>query len=84
MIISVLALAAAAAPPLPKEDIQEVLASWEAAQMYCERGNTKACAEQKSYAAKMRSRFGLCPAKSGERGDLVVCKTGKKADFSFD
>jgi hypothetical protein len=83
VIIAILALVAAP-PQLPKEDIQEVLASWEAAQMYCERGNAKACAEQKSYAAKMRSRFGLCPAKSGERGALVVCKTGKKADFSFD
>jgi hypothetical protein len=82
MIIAMLFVAATA--QLPKEDIQEVLANWEAGQMYCERGNKKACAEQKSYAAKMRTRYGLCPSKTGERGALIVCKTGKKVDVSFD
>jgi hypothetical protein len=52
--------------------------------MYCERGNKKACAIQKSYAAKMRRLYGLCPTKNHERGALIVCKTGKRVDLSFD
>jgi len=83
MLISVIALAATLSQ-LPAEDLQEVLASWEAGQMYCERGNSKACAERKSYAVKMRARFGLCPAKSGERGAVVMCKTRKSVEISFD
>jgi hypothetical protein len=83
MIIAILALAVAPAQ-LPKEDIQEVFANWEAGQMYCERGNKRACADQKSYAAKMRTQYGLCPSKTGERGALIVCKTGKKVDVTFD
>jgi hypothetical protein len=83
MIVAILALAAAPVQ-LPREDLQEVLASWEAGQMHCERGNRKACADQKRYAAKMRVQYGLCPAQSGERGALLVCKTGKKVEMTFD
>lgn len=83
MLITFLALVAAPTQ-LPTEDFQEVLASWEAGQMHCERGNKAACAEQKAYVAKMRGKYGLCPSRTGERGALVVCKTGKKVDVTFD
>ena len=83
MIAAMLALAATTTV-LPREDLQEVLASWEAGQLYCERGNKKACVDQRLYAAKMRRLFGLCPSKSGERGEVVVCKTGRKVEISFD
>lgn len=83
MIIAILALVSAPTQ-LPKEDIQEVLASWEAGQMYCERGNKKACADQKLYAARMWTQYGLCPSKTGGRGALIVCKTGKRVDVSSD
>ncbi len=83
MLSAILALAATSAQ-LPEEDLQVVLANWEVGQMYCAQGYAKACAQQKAYAAKMRARFGLCPAKSGERGAVVMCKTGKAVEINFD
>ena len=83
MLAVILALAATT-PQLPDEYLQVVLANWEVGQLYCEQGNAKACAQQKAYAAKMRARFGLCPAKSGERGAVMMCKTGKAVEINFD
>lgn len=83
MLAAIFALAATSAQ-LPEEDLQVVLANWEVGQMYCAQGNAKACAQQKAYAAKMRALFGLCPAKSGERGAVVMCKTGKAVEINFD